>query len=99
MQDVSSRTISHHRQRSRRIAHGSGKETARNRNIHLGNYVVVPGRLTHDAFKNRVRLGISSQPSVELSEAQVDKQEFLPLIPVLKDRRISICAPHAPVTA
>jgi hypothetical protein len=43
VQDICSRAVSNHGQRPGWITNGSGKETARYRNIHFGNNVVVGG--------------------------------------------------------
>ena len=50
-------------------------------------------------FSIGVRFGIPAQAPIQFRQAQIDKQEFLPLVPVLEDGRIGVGAANAPVAA
>jgi hypothetical protein len=58
---------------------------------------VVGGSFIHDALEDSGRLVIPSQSSIQFSQAEIDKEKFLLLIPVLIDGRICVCAADTPV--
>src|ERR1700756_2980370 len=79
--DILPRAVPNHGQRAGRVANGSGEELARQRHIHLRQDVMIGGGLVDDAFQQRGALRISSQPPIDLGQAEIDKQKLLPLIP------------------
>src|ERR1700756_3388435 len=80
IENIGPGAVSDHRYGSGGVAYVSRKQFARHGNVHFGDDVVVGGGLVDDAFEDSGGLVIPSQAPVNLSPAEVYKQEILFLL-------------------
>jgi hypothetical protein len=97
VENICSGAISDHGFGACWIAHIAREEFTGHRYIHLRNQVVIDGSFINDPIKSGSCVGIAAETVLHRGEAEVDKQEFLLLIPVIEHCRVGVDASRTPV--